>query len=100
MGLDMVNLKDFRRYERLFYIVALAFTLLSAHGAPAEAENGHKEAKANTRTTRVLNLLRIGIYYIKRRGQKMSDAVECTQNTCHRTGRTKLGIAQAPADWA
>lgn len=90
MGLDMVNLKDFRRYERLFYIVALAFTLLSAHGALAEAEGVDKEAKANTRTTRVLNLLRIGIYYIKRRGQKMSDAVDALKI---------LATAQAAPNW-
>ncbi|MBL7646696.1 MAG: transposase, partial [Candidatus Hydrogenedentes bacterium] len=90
MGLDMVKLKDYRRYERLFYIVALAFTLLSAHGALAEAEGVDKEAKANTRTTRVLNLLRIGIYYIKRRGQKISDAVDALKI---------LATAQAAPNW-
>lgn len=90
MGLDMVKLKDYRRYERLFYIVALAFTLLSAHGALAEAEGVDKEAKANTRTTRVLNLLRIGIYHIKRRGQKISDAVDALKI---------LATAQAAPNW-
>ena len=36
MGLAAVHLKVYSRYERLFYIVALAFIPLSAHGAAAE----------------------------------------------------------------
>lgn len=76
LGLDAVDLKDYQRYERLFYIVALAFILLSAHGAVAEVEGVDKEVKANTRKTRVLNLLRIGVYYIKRRGENIRSAIE------------------------
>jgi len=39
LGLAMViTLKDYRRYERLFYIVALGFIFLCAHGALAKAE--------------------------------------------------------------
>ena len=90
MGLDMVNLKDYRRYERLFYIVALAFILLSAHGALAESDGVDKDAKANTRTTRVLNLLRIGVYYIKRRGQQILGAVEALKI---------LATTQAAPNW-
>jgi hypothetical protein len=62
MGLDMVNLKDHGRYEHLSYIVALALTFLSAHGALAEAEGVDKESKASTRTTPALSLLRFGMH--------------------------------------
>lgn len=68
MGLDAVELKDYRRYERLFYIVALAFIFLSAHGAAAEAEGFDRGLKANTRKTRVINLLRMGYHFIKQQG--------------------------------
>jgi len=65
LGLACVHLKDYRRHERLFYIVALAFILLCAHGALAEAEGFDKGLKANTRKTRAINLLRMGYYLIK-----------------------------------
>lgn len=55
LGLDMVNLKDYRRYEQRLYIAALAFTLLSAHGVLAEAEGVDREAKGNARSTRISN---------------------------------------------
>lgn len=90
LGLDAVELKNYERYERLFYIVALAFILLSAHGAVAEVEGVDKEVKANTRKTRVLNLLRIGGYYIKRRGAKIREATEALKF---------LATTQAAPNW-
>ena len=65
MGLAAVDLKDYRRYDRLFYILALAFIFLCAHGAAAEAEGYDRGLKANTRKIRVLNLLRIGYHYLR-----------------------------------
>ena len=83
LGLDMVKLKDHRRYERLFYIVALAFILLMAHGAKAELSNFADTLKANTRKTRVLNLMRTGFHYIGRYGPRLeqaSDALKLLAN--------------------
>lgn len=76
LGLATVNLKDYRRYERLFYIVALAFIFLSAHGAAAEAEGFDRGLKANTRKIRVINLLRIGYHFIKKMGWQLEYAVQ------------------------
>lgn len=75
LGLATVHLKDYRRYERLFYIVALAFIVLSAHGAAAEAEGFDRGLKANTRKTRVINLLRIGYHFIRHKGWQLNYAV-------------------------
>lgn len=77
LGLASVTLKDYRRYERLFYIVALAFIFLSAHGAVAEAQGFDKTLKANTRKTRVLNLLRIGYHFMRTMGAAIQEAQEC-----------------------
>ncbi len=75
LGLGQVALKHFQRYERLFYIVALAYILLSAHGAVAE-ERGHDRGyKANTRKIRVLSLLRMGIIFIRTQGQHLKEAL-------------------------
>ena len=68
IGLAAVHLKDYRRYQRLFYIVALAFIFLSAHGAAAEAEGFDRALKANTRKIRVINLLRMGYHFIRQQG--------------------------------
>ena len=75
MGLACVHLKDHRRYERLFYIVALAYIFLTAHGAAAEARGFDRTLKANTRKTRVLNLLRTGYHFIRQRGQQLDPAL-------------------------
>ena len=84
LGLATVRLKDYRRYERLFYIVALAFIFLSAHGAAAEAQGFDRGLKANTRKIRVLNLLRTGYHFIKARGEQFDYALEALQQllTC------------------
>lgn len=76
LGLANVTLKDYHRYERLFYIVALAFIFLSGHGAIAEAEGFDKGLKANTRKIRVLNLLRMGYHFIRKQGTRLEDAVD------------------------
>jgi hypothetical protein len=76
-GPAIVCLKDYERYERLFYIVALAFILLSAHGALAEARGFDKGLKANTRKTRVINLLRIGYHFIRSKGEDLNEALAC-----------------------
>lgn len=77
LGLAGVVLKDHQRYERLFYIVALAFIFLTAHGAAAEAEGFDRGCKANTRKIRTLNLLRIGHIFIRQYGPQLERAV-CT----------------------
>ena len=75
LGLGNVALKDHARYERLFYIVALAFIFISAHGAAAEEEGFDKGCKANTRKVRVLNLLRLGYIFIRQCGAKFEYAL-------------------------
>lgn len=75
MGLGNVMLKDYTRYERLFYIVAMAFIFLSAHGAAAEDAGFDKGCKANTRKVRVLNLLRLGYIFIKKCGVNLAYAL-------------------------
>lgn len=77
LGLAKVFLTHYERYERLFYIVALAFILLSAHGALAEARGFDKGLKANTRNVRVLNLLRIGYHFIRKHGAHHGEAFAC-----------------------
>lgn len=76
LGLGSVFLKDYRRYERLFYIVTLAFIFLSAHGAAAEARGLDKGYKANTRKVRVLNLLRMGRIFIRQCGAHLEFALD------------------------
>jgi hypothetical protein len=80
LGMGKVKLKDFRRYERLFCIVALAFIFLSAHGAKAEEEGFDKGCKANTRKVRVLNLLRLGHIFIRRRGSQFREALRALRH--------------------
>lgn len=75
LGLAHVVLKDHRRYERLFCIIALAFIFLTAHGAVAEEHGFDKQCKANTRKVRVLNLLRLGHLYIRCRGPQLKPAL-------------------------
>jgi len=76
LGLDQVVLKDYRRYERLFCIVALAFIFLTAHGAAAEESGFDRTCKANTRKTRVINLLRLGHTLINQCGPKLQHAID------------------------
>ena len=86
MSLAAVNLKDYQRYERLFYIIALAYIFLSAHGAAAEADGFDRGLKANTRKIRVINLLRMGYIFIKQKGVQVDYALEVLKKliTCDR----------------
>jgi len=84
LGLANVNLKDYTRYERLFYIVALAFILLTGHGAIAEAQGFDRGLKANTCPTRVLNLLRIGYHFICKEKTDIDYAVTLLQEYAKR----------------
>jgi hypothetical protein len=77
LGLARVALKEHERYERLFYIVALAFILLSAHGALAETQGFDKGLKANTRKIRVINLLRMGYHFLRKKGEDLIQAFAC-----------------------
>jgi hypothetical protein len=60
LGLDHVKLSTPERNDRLFIVLALAYTFLCALGAAAENRGLSKALKANTVTERVLALLRIG----------------------------------------
>lgn len=88
LGLAQVTLHDHRRYERLFCIVALAFIFLTAHGAAAEEDGFDKQCKANTRTTRVLNLLRLGRIFIRQCGAQLNSALDALKRL--------VGIDYAP----
>lgn len=74
LGLATVHLNNYQRYERLFYTVALAFILLTAHGALAEAQGFDRGLKANTRKVRVINLLRMGYHFIRKKGEGLLTA--------------------------
>lgn len=65
LRLDAVKLKDYRRYERLFVVFALAYIFLSAFGAAAEHEGFDRGFKANTAKHRVLNLIRLGFQFLR-----------------------------------
>jgi len=80
MGLAAVKLKNHERYERLFYIMGLAFILLSAHGAAAEADGFDRKLKANTCKMRVINLLRMGFLYIRHKGACLEYALDLLRN--------------------
>jgi hypothetical protein len=67
MGLDAVRLSQPERHDRLFLILALAYYFLSACGAYAERNGLAQDLKANTVTTRVMTLLRIGRQLLNRR---------------------------------
>lgn len=65
LGLDHVRLSEPDRHDRHFAILALAYALLCAFGAAAESFNIAQQLKANTRPERVLNLARIGNYFLQ-----------------------------------
>jgi hypothetical protein len=91
LGLDNVDLNSHERYERLFYIVVLAFIFLSAHGATAEQNGFADTLKANTRKTRVLNLLRTGNFYIVRHGTSLAEAIRALQRLATENTATNWG---------
>ena len=65
LGLDHVRLSEPEKHDRHFCIVALAYILLCAFGAAAETFGIAQQLKANTRTDRVMNLARIGNYFLQ-----------------------------------
>lgn len=65
MGLDQVRLSQPQRHDRHFAILALAYVLLCAFGAAAEMLGIAQHLKANTRKDRVMNLARIGNYFLQ-----------------------------------
>jgi hypothetical protein len=65
MGMDHVRLTKASRLDRHFIILALAYMLLFAFGAVAEAAGLGDELKANTTDERVLSLARIGNYFLQ-----------------------------------
>lgn len=60
LGMDEVKLSTVERTEVHFIIVMLAYILLCAYGAFAEAQDFGESLKANTVTNRVLSLAAIG----------------------------------------
>ncbi|HNR31627.1 MAG TPA: hypothetical protein PKI11_12125 [Candidatus Hydrogenedentes bacterium] len=65
LGLDCVRLSEPERHDRHFAILALAYILLCAFGAAAKTFNIAQTLKAKTRADRVLNLARIGNYFLQ-----------------------------------
>lgn len=65
LGLDRVRLSEAEKHDRHFCIVALAYILLCAFGAAAETFDIAQQLKANTRADRVMNLARIGNYFLQ-----------------------------------
>ena len=78
MGMDAVKLGDESRIERHFIILALAYLFLTAYGAAAEHHGIANQIKANTVENRVLNLARIGQYFIA----ILSMTITCAIKTC------------------
>lgn len=91
LGLATVCLKNYERYERLFYIVALAFILLTTHGALAEARGFDRGLKTNTRKVRVINLLRMGYHFIRRIGDDLIEAFAVLRELATRTRAPNWG---------
>jgi hypothetical protein len=75
LRLDAVKLKDYRRYERLFVVFALAFIFLTAFGAAAEHAGFDRGFKANTAKHRVINLIRMGFRFLSLQRCTLEDAV-------------------------
>lgn len=63
--MDHVRLSQEGRYERHLLILFLAYVFLIAFGAVAESAGLGDKLKANTVTERVLNLARIGNYFLQ-----------------------------------
>jgi hypothetical protein len=63
-GMDKPRLSSESRHDNLFITLAVAFIFLSAFGAYAEKQNYDRTLKANTRTERVLNLVKTGYFYL------------------------------------
>lgn len=65
LGMDEVKLTTLARTANHFIIVMVAYILLCAFGAFAEAKNFGEKLKANTEKSRALSLASIGNYFIE-----------------------------------
>jgi hypothetical protein len=65
LGLDACRLSRPERHDHLFVVLALAYVFLSAFGAAAETLEVDRLLKANTANERVLNLARLGNYFLQ-----------------------------------
>ena len=65
LGLDEVRLTTADRTATHFVVVMIAYLLLSAFGAFAEAKNFGEQLKANTQKNRALSLAAIGNHFIE-----------------------------------
>jgi len=65
LGLDAVRLSSPERHDRLFVVLALAYAFLCAFGAAAETLQVDRLLKANTTSERVINLARLGNYFLQ-----------------------------------
>jgi hypothetical protein len=75
MGLDAVRLSEPQRHDRLFLVLALAYTFLCACGAYAEKTGFAQALKANTRKDRVMTLLRTGILLLQSKKPRQRQAL-------------------------
>ena len=80
LGLDRVRLSQPDRHDRHFCILALAYILLCAFGAAAETFDIARLFKANTRAERVMNLARIGNYFLQLYHCSLSQAFSALQS--------------------
>jgi len=65
LGLDSCRLSRPERHDRLFVVLALAYAFLCAFGAAAESLEVDRLLKANTVNERVMNLARLGNYFLQ-----------------------------------
>lgn len=65
LGLDACRLSQPERHDRLFVVLALAYAFLCAFGAAAETLEVDRLLKANTVNERVMNLARLGNYFLQ-----------------------------------
>lgn len=79
LGLDHVRLSQPQRHDRHFAVIALAYVLLAAFGAIAEKLKLDRHMKANTRKDRVMNLARIGNYFLQIYYYPLEDAFHALQ---------------------
>lgn len=76
LGMDQAKLTKAPRLDRHFYILALAYILLCAFGAVAEAQGLGDALKANTVLERVLSLARIGNYFLQNAQPAITYAID------------------------
>jgi hypothetical protein len=63
VGLRATHIRDAARRDRLLFLIAIAYTLLTLLGAASEASNLDKTLKANTSPKRTMSLFNQGFYW-------------------------------------